>query len=64
MYDLDDILEELRGNIGRGDCIYCGAKNGMKYEGYICFICSECGRSIHEELYYRWLAGETIEFED
>lgn len=64
MYDLDDILEELRGNIGRGDCIYCGAKNGMKYEGFICFICSECDRSIHEELYYRWLAGETIEFED
>lgn len=66
--DLEDYYEnvanELRGTIGRGDCIYCGGKNTMCYEGHICFICTKCRNSIHEDLYYRWLAGGTIEFEE
>lgn len=68
LYEYDGILEEriedLRGNIGRGDCIYCGAKNAMEYEGYICFICSQCGKSVHEDTYYAWAAGIDITFED
>ena len=62
--DIDDIIERLRGTIGRGDCIYCGGKNSMIYEGNICFICNKCGKSVHEDIYYRWIAGEVIEFEE
>lgn len=58
------IVNELRGMVIRGDCMYCGAKNGMVYEGDICFICSNCEMGVHEDLYYRWLAGDTIEFEE
>lgn len=69
LYDSEDdvneeAIEELRGVIGRGDCLYCGAKNAMKYEGHICFICSMCDKSVHEDLYYRWAAGYDIETED
>lgn len=62
--DMDEIMERLKGTIGRGDCIYCGASNGMEYEGHICFICKSCGKSVHEDIYYRWAAGYTIEIED
>lgn len=60
----DEAIEKIRYTIGRGDCLYCGAKNAMEYEGTICFICSRCGKSVHEEIYYRWAAGYTIELED
>ena len=62
--DPEDVIDRLRNTIGRGDCIYCGAKNAMEYEGQICFICNSCGKSVHEDLYYRWAAGYDIEFED
>jgi hypothetical protein len=62
--DPEEVVNELRGTIGRGDCLYCGAKNGMKYEGFVCFICSECQKSVHEDIYYRWAAGYPVEFED
>lgn len=62
--DPEEVIEKLRNTIGRGDCIYCDAKDGMEYEGNICFICSSCGRSVHEDIYYRWIAGYPIEFED
>lgn len=61
---VEDIIETLRGTIGRGDCVYCGAKNAMEYEGNVCFICSKCGKSVHEDLYYQWAAGYSIDFED
>ena len=61
---VDEIVEKLRGNISRGDCLYCGAKNAMIYTGDICFICTECERSVYEDIYYRWAAGEEIIFED
>lgn len=60
----DEAIDRIRYTIGRGDCLYCGAKNAMEYEGTICFICSSCGKSVHEEIYYRWAAGYTIDFED
>lgn len=61
---LEEAVERLRGTIGRGDCLYCGAKDAMTYEGKICFVCSKCGRSTHEDIYYQWAAGYDIEFED
>lgn len=62
--DIEDVIERIRGTIGRGDCLYCGAKNGMIYTGNICFVCNECNKSVHEDIYYRWIAGEEIQFED
>lgn len=62
--DPEELIDKLRGTIGRGDCLYCNAKNAMEYEGHICFICKECGNSVHEDIYYRWAAGYPIEFED
>lgn len=62
--DPEEAVAGLRGNVSSGSCLYCGAHNGMKYEGNICFICSVCGRSIHEDLYYRWMAGYEIEMDD
>lgn len=62
--DVEDIIKKIRGTIGRGDCIYCGAKNAMEYVGDICFVCSKCKKSVHEDIYYRWIAGEEITFED
>ena len=62
--DPEEVAERLRNTIGRGDCLYCGTENGMEYDGHICFICSECGKSVHEDIYYRLAAGYIIEFED
>lgn len=61
--DPEDVIDRIRGTVGRGDCIYCSAKNAMEYDGHICFICSACGKSTHEDIYYRWVAGYPIEFE-
>ena len=61
---IEEEVEKLRGTIASGDCIYCGAKNGMKYEGNICFVCSECGKSTHEDIYYRWAAGYDVDIDD
>lgn len=61
--DPEEVIANLRGTIGRGDCIYCYGKNTMVHDGLICFICSECGNSVHEDIYYRWAAGYPIEFE-
>ena len=30
--DPDEAIVKLRGTIGRGDCLYCGAKNAIEYE--------------------------------
>ena len=59
-----DAIERLRGTIGRGNCVYCGAKNAMVYEGNICFVCQQCSRSIHEDGYYMWAAGYGLTFEE
>lgn len=60
--DPEEVIEQLRGTVGRGDCIYCDGKNTMEYEGHICYICSKCGKSVHEDTYYLWLAGYEITF--
>lgn len=60
----EEVIERLKDTIGQGDCLYCGAKLAMKYEGQICFICSSCGKSVHEDIYYRWIAGYPVEIED
>lgn len=62
--EISNKIDELKGNIGRGDCIYCGAKDSMEYVGNICFICSKCGKSVHEDIYYAWIAGYEIEIEE
>lgn len=56
-------IEEFKDTIGRGDCLYCGAKLAMEYSGNICFICSTCGKSVHEDVYYSWAAGYDISLE-
>lgn len=60
----DDDVEELRGTISKGTCLYCGENEGMEYTGDICFVCSKCGKSVHEDTYYYWASGHDIEFED
>ena len=55
-----EAIDELKGEIESGDCMLCGAKNAMKYEGN-CFICSECNEGVSEDLYYVWAAGFDIE---
>lgn len=62
--DPEEAVDRMRGTISRGDCIYCGAKNAMEYVGNICFVCSKCGQSVHEDIYYRWAAGYPIDFSD
>ena len=62
--DIEDTIEKIKNTIGRGDCLYCGGEDSMEYEGHICFICSICGKSVHEDIYYRWAAGGSIELED
>lgn len=62
--DPEDVIDRLRGTIGRGDCLLCGAHNAMTYEGNICFVCSKCRGSVHEDIYYRWAAGYPIDFND
>lgn len=61
---IEDAIDKLKGTIGRGDCMFCGAKNGMEYEGHICYICKVCGKAVHEDLYYAWAAGYEIKSED
>lgn len=62
--DEDEIIRRLKGTVQSGDCMYCGAKNAMKYEGNICFVCKKCGMSTHEDSYYLWLSGYDIEYDD
>lgn len=59
--DVEDAVEKLRGTILKGDCLFCNAVNGMKYEGDICFVCSKCGNSTHEDIYYMWVAGFPVD---
>lgn len=61
--DPEEEADKLRGTIASGTCFYCGADNGMKYEGN-CFICSECHMGMDEDLYYRWMAGYDVETDD
>jgi hypothetical protein len=58
---IKEAIDNLRGTIPMGDCIYCNAKNGMKDVGNICFVCSKCGQSVHEDIYYRWTAGYRVD---
>ncbi len=60
----EDIIERLRGTIDRGDCMYCGGVDTMTYEGNVCFVCSKCGQSTHEDTYYLWWSGCDIDFID
>lgn len=53
--DVENKIDRIRGTIGRGDCMLCGAIDAMRYEGGVCFVCSKCGESVHEDIYYRWL---------
>lgn len=62
--DPEVVIDRLRNTIGRGDCLYCNSKHAMEYDGQICFICKMCGRSVHEDIYYRWAAGYLIDLED
>lgn len=62
--DIEVTINKLRGTVGRGDCLYCGGKNAMIYTGDICFVCDKCDKSVHEDIYYRWIAGEEIVFDD
>lgn len=48
----EEVVEKLRGTIGRGDCLICGGRLIMEYDGNICFTCSKCGMSVHEDTYY------------
>lgn len=60
----EDIIKRLKGTIKSGDCLYCGGKNTMTYEGNICFVCSKCKKSTHENIYYLWAAGHPVEIDD
>lgn len=59
--DIEEAINRLRGTIGRGDCLYCNSKHAMIYDGFVCFVCKDCGNSVHEDMYYRWAAGYPIE---
>lgn len=63
--EIEERAELLKSDgVTTGDCPYCGASNTMHYDGYICFICSECKWSMHEKDYYYWLAGGQIEMDE
>ena len=69
IYDFDGLyieerMEDLRGNMGIGTRLYCGTENRMEDEGHICFICSKCGKSVHEDIYYYWAAGGHVDLEE
>lgn len=57
MKDIDQIIEEMKGTIKRGDCLYCGSKDTMVYSGNICFVCWKCGKSVHENTFYACATG-------
>ena len=63
-FGTEDTSDKLRGRIKKGTCLYCGAKNGMIYDGGSCFICNKCQNSVSEDIYYEWASGQNIEFED
>lgn len=58
---IDAAINGLKGTIGRGDCLYCNAKNGMKYDPCGFFYCDKCKGILDEDIYYRWAAGYPIE---
>ena len=56
--EIEEAINQIKNSgITSGDCFYCRGKNTMKYDGCICFNCTKCGGSIHEDDYYRWAAG-------
>jgi len=63
-YEIEEKIDEMRGTVYCGPCVYCGAKDAMFYEDDICFVCRKCGKSIHEDSYYRYLLGYDLEFDD
>jgi hypothetical protein len=61
---MEERIEEIRGTIKSGTCPECGGKNTMKYKGNICFICSKCKLAWAEDIYYKWILGYPIIFDD
>lgn len=57
MSDYFDVFDE---NMERGECMYCGAEDGMENQG-VCFVCSVCGRSCATEIYETWYEGGDIQ---
>jgi len=58
-----EIIERMRDEVTGGDCLYCDARDSMEHDGD-CFICSVCGKSVHEDVYFAWAGGIPIEIED
>lgn len=48
----------------KGDCCYCHAKNGMKYDGEGIYHCTKCNNGILATDYIKWYYGETQIFVD
>lgn len=57
---MDDKIDEIRGTIDKGDCLWCHKHNGMKYhpEGY--FFCDACEMMCDEDTYYMWHLGYDV----
>lgn len=62
--DPEDVVEELRGTVNRGPCMFCYENDAMVNNDDVCFICEKCGESIDYEGYLYWLAGYQLEFNE
>ncbi len=58
-----DIIERMRDEVAGGDCLYCNARDSMVHDGER-FVCSVCGKSVCEDVYFAWAGGIPVEIED
>ncbi len=57
---MDDEIDEIRGTIDKGDCLWCHKHNGMKYDPQGFFFCDSCNMMCEEDTYYMWYLGYDV----
>ena len=62
--EIDEAVDQIKGKVNTGDCIYCKAKDTMHYYGQGFFVCSHCGNIIDEDTYYQWMLGYGVNIVD
>lgn len=57
-----DAIDRLQGKVKKGDCIFCGKRNGMRLNNIGTYACKYCHMDVHHEVYLQWYAGFDVYF--
>lgn len=61
--DPDQIVEQLKTDLGKGPCPKCGKISMIPDNTNTCYYCLDCGYAEHEYVYLRDIAGYPLEID-